>query len=367
MKNETLLVNRSDFTDLTIGRVEMGKLEPGQIRVSIGPWALTANNITYMVTGDMIGYWKYFDPQAYGLSTEGASGNLMGRMPVWGYAEVTQSACEGVDLGAQIYGYFPIAKYIDLKPGKLSPSGFSDAAEHRLPLHGIYNRYSFKDADPSFDSYQDLQPILRPLFTTSFLIDDFFEANRDFGAEQIIVLSASSKTALGTAFCLKQRGGVKVLGLTSSGNSAFVNSTGFYDDVVSYDDITDLNPDVKTAFIDMAGNGAVMETLYGHFEENIVYNCMVGKSHWQGEGPPKPKLGAPAKMFFAPDQAKQRIAQWGADGFNRKLAERWLPFCAQASDWLSVAKSDDIGDVLALYKDLLSGEADPARTTLFKI
>jgi len=359
---QTLLVNKSDFSDISVTQYDAGELADGFIRVSIGPWALTANNITYMVTGDQIGYWKFFDPDAYDIGQDG-----FGRMPVWGYAEVTQSHCADIETGTRIYGFLPVATSMDLKPVKISPLGFQDGNDHRVGLHPVYNSYSFVDKDPSFAAFRDLQPVLRPLFTTSFLIDDFLADESFFGAEQVLLLSASSKTALGTAFCLKQRGGITVSGLTSDGNKAFVEETGFYDLVETYDSITDFNPDVKTAVVDMAGNGQVMGNVYDHFEENIVYNCMVGKSHWQGAAPKTPSLGAPAIMFFAPDQAKKRMGEWGGAGFAQNLAARWLPFCQSAESWLDIESGAGAGAFLKTYKDFLNGVASPSKGYLFTL
>ena len=361
--NETLLVNRKDFHDVkTVGQKQV-PLEDGHIRVDIGPFALTANNITYMAVGDLIGYWKFFDPAAYGIDEPD-----MGRMPVWGYGRVTESRCAGVEEGAQIYGFFPITNSIDLKPVKISPLGFQDGAEHRLPLHAIYNSYTLTDNDPSFvPALEMLQPILRPLFTTSFLIDDFFAQENFFGAEQIILLSASSKTALGTAFCLKQRGGVKVVGLTSKGNVDFTSGMGFYDQVARYDDLASLDATRKTALIDMAGNGAINAALYEKFGDNIVYNCMVGKSHWEGAPPPKNEKGAPPSMFFAPDRAKQRFSDWGGEGFVKNLAALWLPFCGSAKDWLEITNEQGKTALLKCYNDFLKGGVNPSQGKLFTL
>ena len=364
---QTLLVNKSNFADVTLVTLDDDPLSDGFIRCKVGPWALTANNVTYMVTGDQIGYWHYFDPAHYDLMIEESDDIRWGRMPIWGYATVTESHLDAIKVGTQIYGFFPVADAMDLKPVKLSPRGFQDGADHRTQLHSVYNSYSFTAADPSFGAHQNLQPILRPLFTTSFLIDDFLARENFFGAQQVLLLSASSKTALGTAFCLKQRGNINVAGLTSGSNKGFVKDTRFYDDVVAYDDIAALDPSVKTAVVDMAGNGEVMASVYAHFGDNIVYNCMVGKSHWQGVKPPKVTQGAGPIMFFAPDQAKQRFSDWGADGFAQKLGERWMPFCDSASEWLSVEHNTGIEAVLSTYKDLLNGVVDPSKSTLFSL
>ena len=51
--------------------------------------------------------------------------------------------------------------------------------------------------------------------------------------------SASSKTAFGLAHLLHASGnGIKVIGLTSARNVAFVKSLGCYDEVVTYDHVT---------------------------------------------------------------------------------------------------------------------------------
>ena len=361
---KTLLVNKTDFGDVTVVNYDEGDLPDGQIRVDIGPFALTANNVTYMVTGDQIGYWSVFDPTAYDLTQDKGQG----RMPVWGYGVVRESRFPGIAAGVEIYGFFPIAKSMDMQPGRLSKHGFTDLAEHRSGLHGLYSNYSFTAADPSYAVHKELQPVLRPLFTTSYLIDDFLADEAFFGAEQVLLLSASSKTALGTAYCLKARGELPVVGLTSEGNKEFVDGTQFYNDVFTYDTITDMNPDVKTVIVDMSGNMGVIRTLEDHFEENLTYICRVGISHWQeaAKAPPK-RTATPTAFFFAPDRAKKRINDWGQAGFAENLGARWIPFLESAKDWLSIEKEVGVESVLENYKDLLNGQSGPSKGYLFTL
>jgi len=360
--SQTLLVKKSDFSDVSLVHADDPPLADGDIRVAIGPWALTANNITYMVAGDRIGYWKFFDPQAYGLDKPDH-----GRMPVWGYARVTQSRCEGVEPGQTLYGFLPIADHFDMRPTKISRSGFVDGNEHRTGLHNIYNRYTVVESDPSFAVHQDLQPLLRPLFTTSFLIDDFLDDENVFGADQVLILSASSKTALGTAFCLKERGGVKITGLTSDGNMAFTRGTGFYDAVYNYDSVTSLDPQVKTVIVDMSGNGTVIAAVQDHFKDNLKYICRVGLSHWDSLSGVTSNQTTSQAFFFAPDRAKQRLEDWGGAGFATQLGARWLPFLDSASDWLSIEKTSGIGPILQAYKAVLGGQAAPDKGYLFSL
>lgn len=368
VKNRTLLVDKTNFSDVRFVDETLGTLSDGSIRVCVGPWALTANNVTYMVTGNRIGYWHYFDPKAYaiGQNTQNSKGNP-GRMPVWGFAEVTESRCDGIEVGQHIYGFFPITKYLDIMPVKLGGTTFQDGREHRVPLHSLYNSYTLIDKDPSFSVLKDLHPVLRPLFTTSFLIDDAL-ADQDFhGATQVLVLSASSKTALGTAFCLKERGGIKVTALTSHGNVEFVSGTGFYDTVVDYDSLDTLDPSIKTLIVDMSGNGALIQALTAHFGNNLTYICRVGLSHWEAESVPMQKEGPKSEFFFAPDRAKQRLADWGGSGFSQKLGARWLPFLKQAGDWLTVFHAQGEAPVLKTYESVLDGSASPDKGYIFTL
>jgi len=364
---QTLLVNKSDFADVTLVDQDEGPLADGAIRVSVGPWALTANNVTYMVTGDQIGYWGFFRPDAYGIEIPSSDIKTHGRMPVWGYGKVTESKCEGIVADQEFYGFLPVAQSFDMTPVKVSKGGFMDGAAHRQELHSLYNRYVFTSADPSFEVHKDLQPLLRPLFTTSFLIDDFLDDEGFFGAKQVLVLSASSKTALGTAYCLKERGGVKVTGLTSDSNKAFTEKTGFYDEVQTYDTITDLSPDVKTVIVDMSGNADVIATVQDHYEENLTYICRVGLSHWDAKPSEKSQHAAPQAFFFAPDRAARRMTDWGGASFMQKLAARWIPFLNSASTWLEAEKAEGVGSILKVYKDVLEGSASPDKGYLFTL
>ncbi|MGB6230980.1 MAG: DUF2855 family protein [Litorimonas sp.] len=359
---KTLLVNRTDPADITLATLDAPPLDDGEVRIGIDSFALTANNVTYMIFGDQIGYWRYFDPQAYGYGEEG-----QGRMPVWGFGTVVESRSDAVPSGTEVYGFFPVADELVVTPGKVGPLGFQDVSDHRASLHPVYNSYNYTSADPSYAVQTAIQPVLRPLFLTSFLIDDFLAAEGFFGAERVVLTSASSKTALGTAYCLKQRGGIEIVGLTSDRNRDFVEETGYYDTVATYEMIEGMDK-VPTVVVDMAGNGELLARIYAHLREKVVYGCAVGKSHYQGDAAPKPSEGAPMKMFFAPDYAKSRIGKWGMEAFSQRLSERWIPFLHDAAQWMTVADAPaGVEAMLATYKDLLNGTVDPTQASLFTL
>ena len=144
-------------------------------------------------------------------------------------------------VGERLYGYWPMASDAVLQPHKASAAGFADGAAHRAGLHAVYNHYLRCSADPFYrPETEDLQALLRPLFITSWLIDDFLADQGFYGAGTLLLSSASSKTAYGTAFQLAQRAGVQVVGLTSQANQAFCESLGCYHRVVAYEDLEQL-------------------------------------------------------------------------------------------------------------------------------
>src|SRR3546814_168499 len=153
---------------------------------------------------------------------------------------------------------------------------------------------------------EGLQALLRPLFITAFLIDDFLADEDFFGAGQVILSSASSKTAFGLAWLLRRRGKTEVIGLTSAGNRAFVEGLGCYDRVLLYDDIAKLDATKPAVYVDFAGSAALRTTIHQHFGEALKYSCAVGLSHREMNPPGKGLPGPKPVFFFAPDRIKKR-------------------------------------------------------------
>lgn len=124
--------------------------------------------------------------------------------------------------------------------------------------------------------------------------DDFLADNDFFGARTVLLSSASSKTAYGTAYQLIQRPDIEVVGLTSPDNRAFCESVGCYSRVLSYDQLGGAK--------DLPG--------------------------------PRPTL------CFAPAQVKKRQADWGPAELGKRLVQAWRAFSAKACNdsapWLQV-------------------------------
>ncbi|NVJ99200.1 MAG: DUF2855 family protein [Alphaproteobacteria bacterium] len=343
------LVSKNELSETCFKMHGMPEIDEGEVLFKLNHFAFTANNITYAAFGDAMKYWQFFPaPSGYG------------RIPVWGFGDVVASKHADVAVGERFYGYFPMSSHLVVRPGKVSPSGFSDSAEHRKDLAAIYNQYVNVAHDPGYKKdMEDLQMIFRPLFTTSFLIDDFLADNDFFGASQIVLSSASSKTAFGAAFQLANRRGIKVIGLTSAGNKAFVEGLGCYDTVVCYDEIDSLDATKTTAYVDMAGSTAVRRSVHSHFAGNLSYSCAVGASHWEDRGAQEELPGAKPTLFFAPAQGQKRVGDWGPDGFQQKVAAAWASFIGPASGWITIDRQNGESCILAVYQEMLSGNTKP--------
>jgi hypothetical protein len=353
MNNTRLLVRKDSLADTRLSITGATPLADGQIRVHVDSFALTSNNITYAAFGDAMNYWQFFPTQEEGW----------GCIPVWGFASVTESLCEGVKVGERFYGYYPMASEAVLSPARISPTGFSDGAEHRRELHPVYNQYLRCSTDPLYTpETEDAQALLRPLFMTSWLIDDFLADNDFFGAQAMLLSSASSKTAYGTAFQLTQRPDVEVIGLTSASNVAFCESLGCYSRVLSYEQLEQVAQDTSGVYVDFAGSASLRRDIHTRFG-NLKYSCSIGGTHVEQLGGAKDLPGPRATLFFAPAQIKKRHADWGADGLGLRLQQGWQAFLAQVfnptSPWLAVQRHQGPQQVQLAYAQVLAGQGDP--------
>jgi Protein of unknown function (DUF2855) len=175
-----------------------------------------------------------------------------------------------------------------------------------------------------------------------------------------VLSSASSKTALGLAFlCKARRGQCAVVGLTSRANAAFVGHTGYYDRVVTYDDIRSLSQEPPAVFVDFAGNAAHAGAVHRTLGEQLTYSCSVGVTHWEKMAPAEELPGPPRIFFFAPDQARKRVGDWGAATFQRRVGEAMRTFLA-STRWLRIVEGRGQAAVESVYRAMLEGKADPA-------
>jgi len=350
-------------------------LQPGQVRLEVQHFALTANNITYAAFGKAMKYWQFFP----------AADAAMGCLPVWGFATVVESQAAGAAPGQRVYGYLPAGSHLVVQPGRITARGFIDLAAHRQELAAIYNQYSFCESDPGWQADQEgLQAVLRPLFMTGFLIDDFMADNQFFGASQMLLSSASSKTAFGTAFCMARRlgrgsarglvaqpaSGPQVSGLTSRANLAFTQSLGCYAKVAAYEALAQLDATQPTVYIDFSGNAALRQAVHTHFGPALKFSSSIGGTHWQALGSGSGLPGPRPTLFFAPAQAAKRSAAppqgWGRAQLEQRMGLAWSDFiqqvqasAGQAEPWVQIVERRGASAMQAAYLETLNGLGDP--------
>ena len=233
-------------------RLTAESLEPadGQALLRVLRVGCTANNVSYALLGDALGFGRFF-PASVGWT----------RVPAWGVAEVVATRTDTVREGERFFGFCPMAAEMLLTP-RAAPFGVVDVAEHRASLMPAYNAYRHPDAEG-----QDAQILLRPLFVLAFLLDEDLVAREAGG---VLLSSASSKTASAIAFLLASRGR-HVIGLTSPRNQQFVRDLGVYDEVVAYNAI-DALPRRAVAFIDVAGDERVRQRVHEHFRADLTFS-----------------------------------------------------------------------------------------------
>jgi hypothetical protein len=285
MTQQDFQVLKTDLHQTRFISADRAPLQAGEVRMAIQRFAFTANNITYAAFGDAMKYWQFFP------TADAAWGSI----PVWGFADVLETACEGVTAGERFYGYYPMASHVTLLPARVNDHGFYDAAPRRAELHPVYNQYVASRTDPLYSTdTENIQALLRPLFVTSFLIDDFLADNDFFVASTLLLSSASSKTAYGTAFQLAQRKGIEVVGLTSAGNVAFCESLGCYHRVLTYEQLDQVAISTSCIYVDFAGNAKLRHRIHSQFS-NLKYSCSIGGAHVNDLGGAKDLPGVRSK------------------------------------------------------------------------
>lgn len=354
-------VQRDRFTDSRILESDARpEIADGEILTRIEHFAFTANNITYAVAGDILGYWQFFAP-------EGKDAQDWGLIPVWGFAEVVASNAPGIDPGERLFGYFPPAQWLKMQPGNIGVQRLVDASPHRAELPPVYNSYTRVHNESGYDPTNDaLRMLLWPLYITAFFIRDQLEENDWYGAEQIVILSASSKTSIGLAYALSQADSPATIGLTSARNQQFIGELGVYDQVYSYDALDNIDPDKPSVIVDMSGDTDLNARLQTHLGDNLKYTIRVGLTHWANADSDSPN-GARSEFFFAPARIQKRMQDWGPDGFAQKTGEFMAAAMHHAAGWLTIESLDGLHGLAAIYDDVCSGTVAPNRGLVVKM
>ena len=329
-------------------------LGENELIVEVNEFSFTANNITYGVAGDMLGYWQFFPALDNG-------DDQWGIIPVWGFATVTASSCAGVEVGERLFGYFPTDNQLKMSNVILKGDKLIDGAEHRAKLPQGYNTYTRVNLEhgymPAFDNERML---LWPLHVTSFSLWDCLVMNEWYGADQVLVLSASSKTSLGLGFAIHLDKDAKPsVGVTSGGNQAWVESLGMYDEVVNYDDVENLDASKKVAIVDMSGNIGLLNKLNDHYGDNLMHCLNVGITHRDQAGHHTDIPEGRKTFFFAPGHIQQRMSDWGPEEFFKRSGAFLQKSIADSKRWMKVRDLNGLEDLKEQFQAVADGKVSP--------
>lgn len=341
MQGWDLLVDRGDLTKTALSPTDpSAPLAEGEALLEVESFALTANNVTYGAVGDQIGYWKFFPAPAG-----------QGRIPVWGFARVVRSNSPDAPEGLRLFGYWPMSSHTIARLER-RPAGYVEVSAHRAELPLTYNAYQAAETPADDDDWRSL---LRPLFMTSFLLDDQLS---ETPLASLVLSSASSKTAMGLAWLARRRG-VKVIGLTSPAHLDLLKTTGLYDALVTYDDAATLKAEAPAAYVDFAGRGAVTAAVHEALGRALVVSLGVGITHWDAMAAPRPAVpGVTPVFFFAPDRIRQRMKDWGPADLDARFQAALKAFVAD-SPWLKLKHHAGPDALQALYADVVAGRVRP--------
>ncbi len=354
--------SKRNFHQHRLVDVQPRDLNDGEVRAKIDRFAFTANNITYAVAGDQIRYWEFFpaqgdEPEAWGI------------IPVWGFADVSESKHPDIPVGDRLFGYFLPSQELIMRPAKTNDAMFIDGSAHRAELPIGYNIYRRVLNEPGYSRAQDDERILLfVLHLTAFCIQTMLQDNDWFGAEQVIVVSASSKTSSGLGFgLLNDANAPTAIGLTSKGNLELVNTMGAYDQAYDYDNIDSIDASKPTVIVDMSGNIPLLSRLHQHLGNNMKFTSNVGLTHWDQPRDGEGIIRERSKMFFAPSVIQKGIQDLGQSEWDKRSFSYVGQTIAKSRDWLRIKELHGLAGLESVYESVCSGKNDPSEGLVIKM
>ena len=207
---------------------------------------------------------------------------------------------------------------------------------------------------------------------TSFCLCDALAMESYYGASQVLITSASSKTGLGLAQGLNEhQNPPRVVGLTASKNVSFVRELRCYDEVISYDYLDKLDVDAASVVVDMSGNAKILGSLNTLLGEHLLKCITVGMTHWNEvnaslDSSDLPIANEKTEFFFAPAHIQKRIRDWGREEYEKKTDSFMKARVEQSNDWMNVREIEGLKGFAEVYRQMLEGDLDPSEGIIVK-
>ena len=360
--SQDFVFNPEDFREakfISGASYDETQLEKGDVIIAVDRLALTANTISYGIAGRS-GLIRYLD------SFPTAAPNA--RMPFWGFGDIVASAHDDLPVGERLFGFYPLSTYILAKMDKVNAVKCADMSPSRDSIPEFYREYARAAAEPGYHpDFDDIQSLLRPVISTSFLLENYITRHDFYGVKNIVITSASSKTAFGFGHFLthNHKDKCRAIGLTSARNKAFVEKTGCYSDVLTYDEIDRL-PLESSVIFDMAGNAQLRDTIHRHLGDLIVYSGIVGATHWENGGRNDADLPGARPVFWSgPDEIALLSKSGNSKHILSSIGERTVGLMMEAAGWLNVQTFSDCDAIKTAYLDTLDSKMAAEDAVIF--
>jgi len=397
--------------------------DSGGIKFEILKGSLTANNKFYVDFGDKqpFNFFKCYpiDSKRSSLVSPSAvdSSNVddYAHPCVWGIAQVSESHLENVEVGTKFRAMLPIGESVSFQSAWVDKEDDNKLIIDRPTTNPAYNVFVKLSQNEVTDDerYEDLALACFPGILTGFGLNYNLRNQNFYGADVVVVTSASSKVALALALYLRHnndneesaKGVKRIIGYTSESNKEFCRRTGLYDEILGYDDalntIDTSDEDgatkkaVKYVIIDIAGRGNVYNRIIQEPNVEIVKLLAVGNASATPDNEStfaSFSFGATIKMVFAmmnilpwfsswlnPTQELYFIfndisdlqSKWGLQKLQTTMKEYERIFCKAATipgkEWFSVRKCDNENSIQAAFHDIVQGTVPPSEAIILDV
>lgn len=320
----------------------------GSVLLKIERFVLSSNNITYARYGDQLGYWAPFPAREHGW----------GRVPAWGTARVIGGDSDLAAPGELFYGYLPMATHVLVEAEPL-PSGLRATSPERAEMYPLY-RDMIRMNDPVDDVV--LATTGGVAKTAAHLSDEI----RASTPAQVVFSSATSRTALTTAVVLREAG-LRVVGLTAADRAKAAARAEAFDEVLSYDELGDLEGVPGTVYVDVAGRAEITAAVARTLGSALARSLQVGATHPSSEpsapsSEPSAQLsppGPPVEQFnvgLRRIDVAARIGEEKMAAFEQAVEKS---IAVWAAEHFAVEKVTGLEQVPHVWHRVLRGEVDP--------
>ena len=287
---------------------------------------------------------------------------------MWGFAEVEESRGRGVEPGTRLYGYLPPSSHLLVTPADADgPASWTPRRTGRSSPRPTTAIWRPRPTPSTAPAPRTIQMLLRPLFFTSFLIDDQLADEGLVTGGPIVISSASSKTAIAAAFLLAQREGVELVGAHLARERRVRRGPRYLR----------AHRLLRRDRHARAGPGHLRRhrrRRRGAPRRPLALRRPARAQHGGGRHP----LGAArcgggraaragAGLLLRAGPRRQALPTGAAVGLESRVADAWRPFCEWIDGWLETIGDTGFEGVRRVWLEVLEGRVPPGNAHVLSL